>query len=238
MTNKLKTKLLLLFLGVLTFTFVNCEYDEKANTPENQNSKTGRYKIQRKKINDLLLDKKVSSLVKDYPTKKEVKNGLANRVISAENDNFYIDTEQSIYIEDTETNYSSYTFTVYRTETDSTNYLENLVLSFPDDDHYQLTLIRYELTDLEKQDLENGIDIDLSDNTITITPIEDSDFGAELSGRIFLVQDGDCFTFIQTSCSFGNHPDGIDVDGSNCPGHHEETLWTFCNSIVIDNTTM
>lgn len=123
MTNKFKTKLLLLFLGVLTFTFFNCEYDEKANTPENQNSKTGRYKIQRKKINDLLLDKKVSSLVKNYPTKKEVKNGLTSRTIYAEDDNFYIDTEQSIYIEDTESNYSSYTFTVYRTETDSTNYL-------------------------------------------------------------------------------------------------------------------
>lgn len=177
----------------------------------------------------MLLDKKVSSLVKNYPTKKEVKNRLASRTIYAEDDNFYIDTEQSIYIEDTESNYSSYTFTVYRTETDNTNYLENLVLSFPDDDHYQLTLIRYELTTQEKQDLENGIDVDLSNNVITTTPVDDSDFGVELSNKLILVEDGDCFTLIETTCSYGNHADGYYESGNECPGHHEEEIWTFCN---------
>lgn len=102
------------------------------------------------------------------------------------------------------------------------------MLSFPDDGYYQLTLIRYELTAQEKQDLESGLNIDLSDNIITTTSIEDSDFGAELSNKILLVQNGDCFTLIETSCSEGNHTDGYS-NGSECPAHQEVEIWTFCN---------
>ncbi|MFC4739824.1 hypothetical protein ACFO3U_07445 [Flavobacterium ponti] len=93
-----------------------------------------------------------------------------------------------------------------------------------------MTLIRYELTTQEKQDLKNGLNIDLRDNIIITSSVEDNEFAANLSDKLALSQDGDCFTLIQTSCNGSlNHPDGYLPDGSNCPGHHEEGIWTFCN---------
>lgn len=214
----MKTQLKQFFiLFLVAIIFWRCDFEE--NLPlEQENAIVGRYKVQNKTYNDLIDDEKISNLIQSYPSKEEIKSKLATgRTIYSNENNFYVDTKKSVYIEDSETSYSSYTFAVFRTTTDTTNYIENLVLSFPKEGYYQLTLLRYEVTAQQKQDIQNGVYVDLSNTTITKTVVEDTVFGAALSSKFMLVQDGNCFKLVSYSCTCEN-PEG---------GGGEE-IWTFC----------
>lgn len=170
-------------------------------------------------------------MVNNYSIKENKQNKVSGKSTYAEVNDFTIDTEQAIYIEDPNSSYSSYTFEVFRNESQNDNLLENLVISFPEDGYYKLTLIKYELTVEQKNKLENGLFVDLRENTITTSPVEDSEFEAQFNQKIALMEDGECFTLLETSCSYGNanHPGGIS-SGAQCPGYHENIIWTFCNS--------
>lgn len=214
----MKTQLKQFFiLFLVAITFWRCDFEDDVSL-EQENVTVGRYKVQNKTYNDLIGDEKISNLIQSYPSKEEIISKLATgRTIYSNENNFYVDTKKSVYIEDSETSYSSYTFAVFRTTTDTTNYIENLVLSFPKEGYYQLTLLRYEVTAQQKQDIQNGVYVDLSNTTITKTVVEDTVFGAALSSKFMLVQNGNCFTLISYSCTCENPEDG-----------GGEEIWTFC----------
>lgn len=212
-------------LGVIViglFIFISsCQVEESISQ-----SKNGKYKMQQKRYEDLLSDKRIAPIMKNASTENNLNR--AQRTIHSESNGFYIDTDKSNYIEDTESPYTSYTFNVIRPESESSDYLENLVLSFPEEGLCQITLIKYELTPEEQKNLEKGTYVDFNGKIISKTSLNDSDFAAQLSERLIFVDNGSCFSLVQTSCSYGNHPDGY-LNGKSCPGFHEEIVWTFCN---------
>jgi len=218
-------------LGILLFgvsvAITSCQKDDEILT-QNNNQTTDKIKVQHKSFSDLLTDKKIAAFVRDYPSKREIKNKISNRTLQSQENDFYIDTSKSIYIENSDSFHKSYTFSVIRPNPDE-NYIENLVLSFPKEGVYQLTLVKYELTLQEIQDVKDGVSIDLSDNLITLTPIQDTIFDNILGERLEFIQDGDCYSLVDTGCSYGNHTDGMDEDGGDCPGHYENEIWSFCN---------
>lgn len=170
MKNKLIKNYLILFL--FGTTFVSCSLEE--DYIEKQNQSTARYKIQNKSYNNLLLDKKVGTIAKNYPRKNTIKNNILNKTISSTENDFYIDTEKSKYMEDSQSSYSSYTFTVFRNENENSNYLENLVIAFPEENYYRMALIKYKLTEQDLQNINNGINIDYKSRIVSVTPVNDS----------------------------------------------------------------
>ncbi|REE06935.1 hypothetical protein DFQ09_1263 [Winogradskyella pacifica] len=124
---------------------------------------------------------------------------LARDVYNAELD-FTIDTDVANYIEYGA--YHSYTFPVYRT-TDN-GLIENLLLSLQNDGNYKAYLITYNLTEQEKEQIQNGITIDL-EGKIETTVLQDqnwvnSNFAAK---GIYVGGNGaDCVDIITTTRSY------------------------------------
>jgi hypothetical protein len=237
MQQKLQ-KLFSLFL--IATSIISCQQEEEFVQNNQYLSKINQYKVQRKTFDDLLKDNRISSFAKKYQSESVFhKSNANNRIIYANDGSFSIDTEQSIYIEDPETSSTSYTFQVSRSETDSVNnnYLENIVISFPSEGYYQITLIRYELTDQEKEDIENGYVIDLSDNIIYTTQLDDIVIGSEIEGRFYVNQNGNCFTLIEETCNCYTHTDQTGYEDCLETCHNEQVVWTFCNEEGGGGTT-
>lgn len=216
--KQLKRKLIV-FLGIL---FVMCsDYDEYTKEPSIiQKSK---YVLQEKKNDDLVNDKKIAPIINKI-SKLNQKN-KNNRVIYSDNNDFFIDSEKAIYIENKETTSYSYTFKVNREQ--HNGLLENIVFSFPEEGIYQIALVQYQLTPQEEIDLQDNISIDLTDNPRTITNIDDENFEIENLNKIMIVQGAYCVSLVEVSCGCNEHDDLTGYGNCNCK--NEIVLWRDCD---------
>ena len=79
MNRKIKC-LFFLILGIL---FAACQLEEDYLQNQDNNPNLGRYKMQYKKFDELILDTKMAPLIKNYPKKEEIISRKANRTIYA-----------------------------------------------------------------------------------------------------------------------------------------------------------
>jgi hypothetical protein len=187
MKNKLKHlfKLGILILGISLFN-LSCQKDDDINIINKEiNGEKSPFKfseINESQINqNKSLGRKLNSITNNI---KQSKLANANKQIYSTEDDFYIDTDYATYIENTETNYHSYTFPVFRTV--KTNNIENVLLSLQADGNYKAMLVTYNLTAQERIDLDNGININFNDK-VNIYSLEDDAFVNDIFSKILYV---------------------------------------------------
>lgn len=154
--------------------------------------------------------------------------------------NFTVNTDISKYIESADGSYHSYTFMVNSLEDNGLT--KNLIVSLEPDGSYKMVLVSYNLTAVDRQNLQRGNIDGLLENT-TITLIEDD----ELASAIFSKGGIDdtsststtnnlCIEFTRpvSSCSYGikTHPGGYtDASGGveECDGFEVNVVTTnYC----------
>ena len=206
----------------LLFVFSCTEDENKVET--NINHGLTHKKIPLKEIaKNKKLFEKLGKLNENKITTKNI-NG---KIVYSNEYGFYVDTDYANYIED-ENGKHSYVFSVYRDSVE--NKLDNIVFSSQEDNTYKVVLISYDLTQEEQDNLEKGILINVFDNPRTVYIVENENLSNDIfSKMIMITSDSGCITLIQTSCSYGNHQDGM-IAGFNCPGYIETQTWTNCDT--------
>lgn len=225
MTNKLKTKLLLLFLGALTFTFFNCEFDEKANTLEKESLISKNFTVKNLHFEEISTNKQLLNKLKTLEGKKEISN-IGNRIVYSGENDFYIDTNYVKYIE-RENGKHSYTFLLKR---DSTNVLlENLVLSLNLNGDYDLHIVQYDINQYELEQLKIGQSSDLSNKT-TVLQIEDNTLISNIFSKVVIINEGegDCLLDVNfiaaTNCGCDGHSYG---ESCTCDTKATPDQWVY-----------
>jgi hypothetical protein len=147
-----------LFLILILLSFTNCEREE---SKEFMNSNQGKYlikKIKSDEINkNLLLVNKLSELKQ----KNNINNGFSARY---DNIQFNLNLNEAAYIESPDGNIHSYTFSIYNEENNFN--INNIILvSYNNGQDYEAYLSTYTLTQEERNQLEDGIVLDLSEKT-------------------------------------------------------------------------
>lgn len=179
MKQKLKklTKIGILLFGI-SFFLTNCEQDsvEHSNrqAPENPAFKTS--KVTKSTIQqNQTLTKAIQSLEKELV---KTKSNTQNKTVYSSEYDFTIETDFATYIENEDGTYHSYTFPIIRTI--SNGLLENLLLSLQEDGTYKTYIVSYDLTEQEREDISNEIQINL-ENRATFNEID----GTNLTSDIF-----------------------------------------------------
>ncbi len=190
MNQKLKQYLkTMIFLFGISFFIIGCQKDDDVNTLQQEPlktqdlfkvSKVGKHTIDENK--DLL--SRLSSLSEKV---EQSRLANANKNIYSSEDDFYINTDFATYLENNDTGYHSYTFPVFRTE--QVDGVENVLLSLQEDGSYKAFLIGYDLNEQEQLNLENELNVDLTDKT-TIYSLEDDSFIDDIFSKVSA--SGDC----------------------------------------------
>lgn len=201
----------ILLFGVSIFIYA-CQKDDDIKTVE-KNSGINQTEFKISKIGKSKLDKntKLRSQLKIFP--KNLKNNKSddslNKTVVSSEYGFTINTDFANYLESTDSSYHSYTFYIQRDI--ETNSLENLLLSLKPDGTYKAVLITYNTTAQEKEDMLNGINIDLS-GKVSASLINDEG----LISDIFSKEYSECKGYtVKESCS--------------CNTHTEETGYSDCD---------
>ena len=175
------------FLG-LFLVFNSCQVEEDSIQNSSLNNKLPYLtsKVNYKKIekNSLLLNK-----LNNIDAVNNNNIGTASsKIIFVPQYDFYIDTDESNYIESINGDYHSYTFPiVYTTEQDSTS-IKNLVLSFNvNKNDYDANIIAYSVNQIEKLKIKNNEFVDLTGKSSMVTL---SDFNTgEIINSLMIVLD-------------------------------------------------
>ncbi|WP_298346634.1 hypothetical protein [uncultured Algibacter sp.] len=132
------------------------------------------------------------------------------------------------YIESTDGNYHSYTFTV--TRPNNKGNVENLVVSLEPNGSYSLVLLNYDWTKGDYESIRQGHVGEIS-GKITSTLIEDEEltdilFGKERTPIDYDYTNNICVELIYEYCIYGNedHMGGREENGSRCPGYSSENV--------------
>ncbi|MDC1265618.1 hypothetical protein N8009_02365 [Flavobacteriaceae bacterium] len=145
----------ILFFGIF-LSIISCKQDDIEVQIEQDNSKYFLTRIQAYEFNkNLKLSEKISEL--------KSKNKATNYQARYEDETFDLDLKQATYIESNDGSYHSYTFYIYNDEGNSN--INNIVLSSTENGEYEADLVTYNLTEQERNQIDNGIEIDLIDNT-------------------------------------------------------------------------
>ncbi len=150
------TRIGIIIIGILLF-FSNCEEHEIINQTEiKQNNKNG-YILTRVNKNEISNN---STLVKKINEVNEKKGSIVNYSTRFENIQFNLNLNEAAYIESYDGTYHSYTF--YINNEDNSFDINNIVLvSYNNGVNYEAYLSSYSLTELERNQFINGVDINL-----------------------------------------------------------------------------
>lgn len=107
-------------------------------------------------------------------------SNIQNKTVTSSIYNFSIDTNICKMVEIN--GITTYTFGVTREQ--SNNLFENLILKENSDGSYLARLYQYNVTETEKNQILNGIDVDMTDK-ITVIEINDTDFVSNVFGKIY-----------------------------------------------------
>ncbi|WP_452602353.1 hypothetical protein [Pontimicrobium sp. MEBiC06410] len=147
---------------------------------------------------------------------------------------FTINTEQATYIENTETNYHSYTFPIQRPI--ETEYLENLVLSVQNDETYKLALTTYNITEQEKQLILDKATINL-EGKITITYLEDENLIDALLNKATTTEQCLVYDYSYGACDNGDtyiHEPQPFANGGMCTGSTQTIIGASYDMDCLD----
>ena len=149
--------------------------------------------------------KAFSSLTKRFKKKNNI-----NRFSTDSIANLILNTESIKYLENTSTNYHSYTFAVSNTPIGSG--LQNVMLSLQPDGSYKEFLLHYDITEAEIITLQHGGDVDYG-NRLHIEALEDGTFSDFLNRTYY--EDGCWYSenYYPERCCSGQHYYG---EGETC----------------------
>ena len=149
--------------------------------------------------------KAFSSLTKRFKKKNNI-----NRFSTDSIANLILNTESIKYLENTSTNYHSYTFAVSNTPIGSG--LQNVMLSLQPDGSYKEFLLHYDITEAEIITLQHGGYVDYG-NRLHIEALEDGTFSDVLNRTYY--EDGCWYSenYYPDRCCSGQHYYG---DGETC----------------------
>lgn len=157
-------KIGILTFGVALFFLTSCETDnESIQTNQEQQFSIKEVAFTEFNTNSRLLDK-ISSIER---TPKN-KTNTASRTNSPD-EAYDINTNHAIYIENSDGTHHTYTFAV--NSQDESPELENIVLSLQEDGSYKAYLTKYNLTEQELADLDNGLELNVSEESTSITEV-------------------------------------------------------------------
>ena len=208
MNQKLKQHLkTMIFIFGISFFIIGCQKDDDVNTSQ-QESLTTQNVFKVSKVGKSTIDENSDLLGRLSNLSEKVEQSRlanANKNIYSSEDNFYINTDFATYMENTQTGYHSYTFPVFRTE--QTDGIENVLLSLQEGGSYKASLIVYDLNDQEQLDLQNELNVDLTDK-ITIYSLEDDSFVDDVFSKV--LASGDCVGILMCPYEGNDHPAGQD----------------------------
>lgn len=208
MKNKFKTylKLGILLFGI-SITFTNCEKDDSPNINTTRNSLMN---IKRISLNNFENKDAVNKSIDEVTLKG---NNTLNRIVYDSANDFYIDTDDIILME--QEGYHWLTFSVTR---DNGTGLENLILKHNiTDNSYTSYIAEYEITEDEIDLIRNGGNIPDIVNKMNIYPL--TNFNTNILARGPIIHhnaDGSCY--VHGSSYYG--PDGeilIEEIPVDCP---------------------
>ena len=160
--------------------------------------------------------------------KAKTKNSAFGKTVNYGN-GVSIDTDDVIYIENGP-NYHTYTFRINRENAPADAPVENLVLSPLSDGTYRELLVSYNLTTQEKQQLENGLFVDLTGKVIS-TELAPGTYGLNLMGKTTSTQCNWVSATVNVKCPCEGHTLGQEC---TCPkGKPKQYVitWNVCEDI-------
>jgi len=160
---------------------------------------------------------------------KELKIDALGKTVSYGN-GVSIDTDNVTYIENGP-NYHTYTFTITRENAPAEAPLENLVLSPTTDGTYKELLVTYNLTPLEKEQLQNGIPVDLKTKAI-FTKLGSGTYSPGLFSKEMVCHTELHETF--TTCSANEHNHGEQAYSEDNPGGCKATTISVKVIVAIE----
>ncbi|MCK7590508.1 hypothetical protein M0G43_07990 [Subsaxibacter sp. CAU 1640] len=153
---------------------------------------------------------------------ESAKGNIQNKSIYSSQHDFFIETDYATYIESQDGTYHSYTFPIWRLE--DNGLFENILFSLKPDGTYKTFIVSYDLTEQERDDLNNGLYVNIDGRFIS------TEINAEqLVDNVMSKQSAECTWSFTESCSYGNdnHPDGHEYSGAECPGY-QMTYTQYC----------
>ncbi|WP_452600842.1 hypothetical protein [Pontimicrobium sp. MEBiC06410] len=230
--NIVKT-LLLLTLTVILF---NCEKEDKLTVEDNSNNIKKTFNVS--KINTAAIFSNSNVKNKLETISKTVNKQTQNKEVMSSEHGFTINTEQATYIENTATNYHSYTFPIQRPI--ETEYLENLVLSLQNNGTYKIALTKYNITAQEKQLILNEGAVNLKDK-ITITYIEDENLISNLLNKATTTEQCLVYDYSYGACDNGDtyiHGPQPFANGGMCTGSTQTIIGASYDMDCLDGISM
>mgnify|MGYP003607196819 CR=1 FL=1 len=175
-------------------------------------------------LNEITKNKKLVEKLGKLNQKKENTVNAEGKIIYSSEYGFYVDTDYANYIED-ENGKHSYVFKVYRDSVE--NKLDNIVFSSQEDNSYKVALISYNLTTQQQQNLANGIQINVSENSREFYVIEDENLTSDIFNKVMVISDGNgCYTIIETYISCSLHSESGYSDDPRC---YSTNTYTNCS---------
>ena len=200
MTQKLK-KLSIISLLLSAFVIFSCSEDYEVHDHNHNESKI---KVKPITIQDVSTNARALEKLTN-PKSRFKTNSSMDRIINDTINNFSIDTDYGLYIE--EGDYHSYTFKI--TRPNGSNYLlENVVVSKKNETKYETILYQYNITEQELDMIDNGDFVNLEGKMNKIF-LENSIITSEVTGKYYF--NGSCYE---------DNP--VYVAGNTCPsGLHD-----------------
>ncbi|WP_298343765.1 hypothetical protein [uncultured Algibacter sp.] len=193
----------LLQLGILIFgislLLTNCEKENDTLQPI-QETNSNPYSVTKVKFNEISNNSNLLSKINAIKKGVEQNNISASKtsqkktVYISEYD-FYIDTDEAKYLEESDGTYHSYTFPIYKINNETSNLFQNLFFSFNDSNgDYDTFVINYNLTPSERENINNLSSSELEDKT-SMTYLENFDTDVILNSLVYVdVETSTCWS--------------------------------------------
>ncbi len=219
MKQKLRKIKILFLLTILSF--VGCQPEEEV---VEQNNYQNSFTIERISENEFK-KKAPKAFGKMELLKQNSSNNTHQRTVNINNE-FSVDTDEIVQI--TKENKVSYTLPIYRTI--ENGLVENLVLSLQNDNSFSAKIITYNLSQSEKELLQNGIFVDVNNKM----QVQNLDNANSIASEIFARNSSDCFE-VQTEyemCCHNVHSTLDIQNGERCQCPNPPTGYTYTITAV------
>ncbi|MBQ0770188.1 MAG: hypothetical protein KBT58_12940 [Bizionia sp.] len=215
-------KLVMLLFGV-TFVLSSCQKDDDLiQIEQNKNSNQTDFiisKIDKSKLaENTTLTRKLTKLSSNLRNKKS--NNSQNKTLVSNEYGFTINTSYATYIESVDKTYHSYTFYIQRDV--EIEMLENLLVSLEPDGTYKTSIISYNITAAEKEDISNNIYVDIT-NKVSSTVINDEGIISDIFNKA-----ADCSGYVLLEwCSGPAGHDGAN-NYADCTAYNSDRMYYGC----------
>ncbi|WP_215731664.1 hypothetical protein, partial [Bizionia saleffrena] len=176
-------------------------------------------KIDKSKLaENTTLTRKLTKLSSNLRNKKS--NNSQNKTLVSNEYGFTINTSYATYIESVDKTYHSYTFYIQRDV--EIEMLENLLVSLEPDGTYKTSIILYNITAAEKEDISNNTYVDIT-NKVSSTVINDEGIISDIFNKA-----ADCSGYVLVEwCSGSAGHNGSD-NYADCTAYNSDRMYYGC----------